>query len=40
MKAAFVCKAFEDDAIWPDNRELAKQIRFVDDNKFALCAFN
>lgn len=40
MRAAFVRKAFEDAAAWSDDGELAKQIRFVDIDKFAFCIFN
>lgn len=37
---AFIYKAFEEVAIWLDDENLAKQIRFVDVDKFPFCAFN
>ena len=40
MKAIFILKAFEDAVTWPDDGELAKQIWFVDVDKFVLCALN
>ena len=40
MRAAFVHKAIEDTAAQPDDGKPAKQIRFVDVDKFALRAFN
>ena len=40
MGAIFVRKAFEDATTQLDNENPAKQIRFVDINKFALYAFN
>ena len=39
IEVAFVCKAFEDTAGQPNNENLAKQIWFVDVDKFALCIF-
>ncbi len=40
METAFVCKAFEDAATWPGHKNLAKQIWFIDVDKFAFCALN
>ena len=40
MKATFICKAFENAAARPGDVESAKQIWFMDIDKFALCAFN
>ena len=40
MGAAFVRKAFENAVAWLDNREPAKQIQFVDIDKFVLHVFN
>ena len=40
MEAAFVRKTFEDAAAWPDDRESAKQIWFVDDDNITFFAFN
>ncbi len=38
--AAFVRKVFEDVATRPGDENPVKKIRFVDIDKFALCAFN
>lgn len=40
MGAVFIPKAFEDAAARLDDGEPAKQIWFVDVDKFALCALN
>lgn len=40
MGAAFIHKAYEDVAAWSGDENPAKQIGFVDVNKFALYAFN
>ncbi len=40
MRAAFICKVFEDIAAWPGDKNPAKQTRFVDVNKFALRTFS
>ncbi len=40
MGAAFIRKVFENAVIWPNNENPAKQVWFVDIDKFALCIFN
>lgn len=40
MRAAFVCKTFENAVARPGNEKPAKEIWFIDVDKFAVCAFN
>lgn len=40
MRAVFGRKRFQNAAAQPGDENLAKQIQFVDVDKFALCAFN
>ena len=36
MGAIFVCKVFEDIAAWPNDKNLIKQIQFIDIDNFAF----
>lgn len=40
MEAVFICKAFKDATTQAGDKNLAKQIWFIDVDKFALCVFN
>lgn len=40
MRAVFVRKAFENATTQPGDENPAKQIQFIDVNKFVYCVFN